>query len=633
MAKSVQAFLVLFRLNLSKFKMLSEQNQHIAKLKQLRSFSGSPGEFWPLYLENITHLVGAEYGLLQVQSPAANLDKNSEQIWKTMSVWPAIASVENAATMFSRAGHVAEHAAVSLIHRETTREDGFIVAGARLDLPEDQPVSVIAFTFDQDEVLPEALLKIQLLADIPAGYQENRSKRFIDKDVPQFAEALDIMVLLNGDIKYLKAVMTFCNEIAMRYGCSRVSLGWLRGNYVRVQSISHMEKFEKKMAVVQALEAVMEEALDQDEEILYPRPQGNTSVVHDHEKFARLEGIEHIVSLPVRIDDRAVAVLSCERNGKHFDEVEIRGLRLLCDQAARRLSDLHDQDRWFGARLAKSVKQGVANFFSVENTFSKLIGLTIFLCLCFMIFWKVPYRIEAPFILKTDDLLYIPSPYDGYIHEVFVQVGDTVAKGDPMLKLDDRELLLEESSAIADMSRYTREAEKARAVNGLADMRVALAMREQAHAQLKIVRYYLANASINAPFTGIVVEGDLTEMLGAPIRKGDILFKLALLEKLYVEVDIDERDIHELSGDETGEIAFVSQPQLKFPISVENIDPIAVTKESGNVFTLRSSLTEGAKSWWRPGMSGIAKVDAGKRSLLWIFTHRTVEFFRMLLWW
>ena len=618
--------------------MQEKQSQQIDELKRLRSFVGSPGEFWPLYLEKMARLIGAESGLLQVQPPPANLEQNSEKSWKTMSVWPTTVSANGAAvTLFNRAARVAEQASGSTSYREKITkgglEDGYIMVGVRLDLPEGQPVSVMVFTFAQDDMLDEALLRLQLLADLPAGYQANRSKRLIDKDVPQFAEALDMMVLLNSDIKYMKAVMTFCNEIATRYGCSRVSLGWLQGNYVRVQAISHMEKFEKKMVVVQALEAVMEEALDQDEEVLYPRPQGNNGVVRDHEKFAQLEGVACLASLPVRIDDDPVAVLSCERVDDQFSESDIRGLRLLCDQAARRLSDLQHQSRWFGARLAESCKQWLADFFTVENSFAKLIGVTICLCLCFMTFWKLPYRIEAPFILKTDDLLYIPSPYDGYIHEVFVQVGDRVDEGALLLKLDDRELFLEESSAIADMSRYTREAEKARAVNGLADMKIALAMRGQAHAQLKMVRHYLANAAINAPFTGIVVEGDLTEMLGAPIRKGDILFKLALLEKLYVEVDIDERDIHELSGNETGEIAFVSQPQLKFPIGVEQIDPVAVTKESGNIFILRSALTDDPKSWWRPGMSGIAKINVGKRSLLWIFTHRTVDFFRMLLWW
>jgi hypothetical protein len=32
-------------------------------------------------------------------------------------------------------------------------------------------------------------------------------------------------------------------------------------------------------------------------------------------------------------------------------------------------------------------------------------------------------------------------------------------------------------------------------------------------------------------------------------------------------------------------------------------------------------------------MSGIAKINAGERSLLWIITHRTVDFLRLKLWW
>ena len=622
-------------------RIMPEDKEHIIiELKKLREFNGSPGEFWPSYLEGAARLVGAECGLLHVLSPVPNSAEDSDGTWKPMAVWPAtFLSNKTAASIIERAGEVARQASVknSFIEKPEdagSSDDGPMV-GVCLDLPEGQPVSVVVFFFLKHEGFSaeEASLMLKLIADIPAGYQSSRSNRQAKEDVVQFAEALDMMVLLNEDLKYIKAAMTFCNEIAARYGCTRVSLGWLQGNYVRLQSISHMERFEKKMAVVQSLETVMEEAFDQDEEVLYPRPKGNNAVVRDHENYARIEGAEYIVSLPIRIDGGPVGVLTCERSGTHFNESEVRGLRLFCDQAARRLLDLKHKDRWFGARLGEAVKKAISGFFGIENTFAKAIGVVIFLCLCFMIFWKLPYRVEAPFILKTDDLLYIPSPYDGYIDEVFVQVGDTVDQGDLLLKLDDRELFLEESSAIADKSRYAREAEKARAVNALADMKIALAMKDQANAQLKMVRYYLENAAIKAPFAGIVVEGDLTKMLGAPVRKGDILFKLALIEKLYVEVDIDERDIHELFGNESGEIAFVSRPNLKFPIQVEKIDPVAVTKESGNIFVLRSSFTEEPSSWWRPGMSGIAKVNVGKRSLLWIFTHRTVDFFRMLLWW
>ncbi len=158
-------------------------------------------------------------------------------------------------------------------------------------------------------------------------------------------------------------------------------------------------------------------------------------------------------------------------------------------------------------------------------------------------------------------------------------------------------------------------------------------MVAQADAELDKVRYHIENATLTAAFEGIVVEGDLKEMLGAPVRKGDVLFKLADVSEMYVEIDVPERDIHELTVGGPGEIAFVSRPEERFAVSVVNIDPAAVTKEQGNVFLLRADLAQDPLYWWRPGMSGVAKVSVGDRNVLWILTHRTVDFFRLLLWW
>ena len=58
-----------------------------------------------------------------------------------------------------------------------------------------------------------------------------------------------------------------------------------------------------------------------------------------------------------------------------------------------------------------------------------------------------------------------------------------------------------------------------------------------------------------------------------------------------------------------------------------------MAREEGSVFLVRCELPEGHASWWRPGMTGVAKLNAGEHSLLWIFTHRTVDFLRLNLWW
>jgi multidrug efflux pump subunit AcrA (membrane-fusion protein) len=283
--------------------------------------------------------------------------------------------------------------------------------------------------------------------------------------------------------------------------------------------------------------------------------------------------------------------------------------------------------------MAMSMKEALAKLLGVEHTFPKLLGLFACVALAFLIFGQWSYRVEAPFMLKTDDLAFLPAPFDGYIHEVHVKVGDRVNVMSPLLSLDIRELLLEESTAIANQNRYAREAEKARAQNALADMRVALALEEQAKARLKMVRYHIDRAQVKTPFAGIVVEGDLKELLGAPVRKGDVLFKVARIEKMYSELKVDERDVQEVSQGASGEIAFVSRPDLKFPIRVERVDPVAIAEEGGNVFLVRGLFREETAAWWRPGMSGVAKIDVGERNLLWILTHRTVDFLRMWLWW
>jgi RND family efflux transporter MFP subunit len=254
------------------------------------------------------------------------------------------------------------------------------------------------------------------------------------------------------------------------------------------------------------------------------------------------------------------------------------------------------------------------------------------IALAVLFFGKMNYRVEAPFILRTDDIAILSAPFSGFIEEVPAQIGDTVKSNDVILQLDTRDLLLEEAAAVADLERFTREAEKARATNALADMRIGEAQAEQAQARLGLVRYHLSQATVGSPFDGVIVEGDLKKRIGAPVKPGDVLFKVARTDRMYIECDVKENDIHEVRGDGTGEIAFASQPRLKFPMKIERIEPVAQTKDQKNVFIVRCQFQESLQPWWRPGMSGVAKINVGPRTFFWIISHRTIDFLRMFFW-
>jgi multidrug resistance efflux pump len=218
------------------------------------------------------------------------------------------------------------------------------------------------------------------------------------------------------------------------------------------------------------------------------------------------------------------------------------------------------------------------------------------------------------------------------LRSVHVNVGDRVAAGAVLVELDTRDLLLEASMAQSEFQRAARETEKAQGARQLADMQISFARQQQAEARLNLIRHQLDNAQVRAPFSGIVTEGDLKKNLGAPLRKGDLLVKLAQAEESFIEIEIDQADVHLVQVGTRGEFALVGRPDQKFNLVIDRVDPASVSREGRTVYLARAQAQGPAQAWWRPGMGGTAKLDAGDRSLLWVMTHRTVRFLREFFW-
>ncbi len=607
----------------------------LSELTRLRQFAGSPAEFWNALLNCAGVLAGATQAILAVKKGA------TPETWQKLAQWPTQTPGDRFAQLFiKRLVEVVEQC--SSAGTACVCLEGAVTAGARpfaisvrLVIPNMQEpcVAVALVPAITEPQAHDILLRLQMLADTPVSYQMNQAAQQSRTDIDKFASVLDLMVLVNTEKKYLAAAMAFCNGVSAKFRCDRVSLGWEVNGFIRLQAISRTEKFERGMAAVKALEIAMEEALDQDEEVVWPVAEGISLVTRDHAAFAKDQGIQNLCSLPMRLDGKVVAVLTCERQGTPFSENDVKELRMACDQAVRRLADLKALDRWFGARMMAASREKLGKLVGVENTWAKCIGVLVSVGLILLVALRLNYRLEAKFILHSDELAYVTAPFEGFIDRVPVRVGDAVKSGQALLSLDRRDLELEESSAVADLARFAREAEKARAANLIADMRIAQAMADQAKSKLDLVRYRLDQADLKPPFDGVIVEGEQRERIGAPVKQGEVLFKVARADNIYVEAEVNERDVHELKPNATGELAFTSQPKLKFPMKVVRLIPAAQPKEAQNVFIVRCEVTVPREVWWRPGMTGIAKINVEKRSLLWIVSHRTIDYLRMLLWW
>jgi len=185
----------------------------------------------------------------------------------------------------------------------------------------------------------------------------------------------------------------------------------------------------------------------------------------------------------------------------------------------------------------------------------------------------------------------------------------------------------------SDIEKYLAEEDKARASGNLAELQVARTRREQSLSRVKRIEYQLQQAETKAPFAGVVVEGEKRELSGSTVRRGDKLYRIAEVRDLYVVLQVPERDLREIRMASQGELRLLGEPGKTIPFAISNFVPMAQVKgEEGNHFLLKAKFTEQTASWWRPGMTGLAKIEVGPRNLFWILFHPTVDRIRLWLW-
>jgi biotin carboxyl carrier protein len=475
--------------------------------------------------------------------------------------------------------------------------------------------------------------EIKMLAE---SYQSRRREQRTGEQVIGLSEVLDLGVALGEVTNFSTGALRLCHRLAALLGAARVSLGWMEGDSLQLRATSHGGRVNTSTQEAEALVRVMEEAADQNNEAAHPAIAGSHAINREHKSFSGEHQRAVVLSVPLRdaVKHEAMGVLLLERSAEDggWSESELERLRLVADLVAPRMSDLHASSGWWGKRLWRSLRKQAAGLLGAEHTGWKLAVVSLAVTVILLALIRVEHKVRAPFLLKTDAAALTSAPFAGYIDEVRFHLGDVVKKDQVLVTLDRRELLLEEANSIAGRDKNDREARSYEAQGKLAEALMAKSAQRQDEAKLAIIRHRLAMTEIRAPFDGVVVEGDLRERLSSPVQAGERLFKIVQVHDLLGQLQIDERDIGYLSQGQSGELAFASRPSDKFDVKIERFEPVAEVRQEGNVFVLRVQVLGEPQDWWRPGMSGVCKLNAGPSSLLWVICHRTVETLRMWLW-
>ncbi|MCP5109497.1 MAG: HlyD family efflux transporter periplasmic adaptor subunit, partial [bacterium] len=182
------------------------------------------------------------------------------------------------------------------------------------------------------------------------------------------------------------------------------------------------------------------------------------------------------------------------------------------------------------------------------------------------------------------------APFNGFIETASVRAGDLVATGDEITRLDSADLVLERLRWRSELDRLKAELRAAQAKYDRSQAAFLEAQVSQAEAKLKLTNTQLARTRITSPIDGLIVSGDLSQRLGAPVQPGEVLFEVAPLDAFRLDIFVDERDMRYVDLGQSGQLALTGRPEQPLDFEISRVTPVSEIRDSTNTFRVEATL-------------------------------------------
>jgi len=443
--------------------------------------------------------------------------------------------------------------------------------------------------------------------------------------------ALAEQVLSHNDLyaASLEAANRLCSELQ----CNRVSVGLKTGAAIQLQAISQIVKFDQRRALVRALEAAMEEAVDQQSIInIADTDSAQLLLTRAHLELQSTHGSMVACTIPLYSNGEAVGAVLLERDAEQgFPSDAVNRAANALAPMGPILQLIKTEQRSPLLRLRDWCKRT----FKLSNLPTTIKGRVIAglgsVLVLGILFVPVPYNVSAQASIEGSDKQVLVAPHAGYIKSAHARAGDRVKAGQLIASLEDRELMIEKQRWLGELGKLETSLARALSVRDRSELGMVQAKKAQVDAELALIEQKLTRSKLTAPFDGVLVSGDLNQALGAPVEVGQVLFEVASMESYRLVLEVEEHDVAGIGPNQKGVLRFSALPGNKHKIRTNSVIPVALTRERKSVFSIEAELDEQTDKL-RPGMRGVAKIRVGDKPLIMNWTHTLVAKMRLWFW-
>ncbi len=443
--------------------------------------------------------------------------------------------------------------------------------------------------------------------------------------------ALDVAASALSADSFDAAARAMVTELAVRLNAARVAVGWQRRRRVHIVALSHAVGVGPRSQATLGLASAMEEAIDHGASLLYPDASGEAlPSLSAHRRIVAEGAGPCLLTVPLVAQGGIVGAITIER-AEAFDQPAIDLAEAASGLVGPVLWQFRQRERWLTTIAADIALRTGRQLLGPSHFVLKLGTLASIAIVAFFAFYRTDYRVGGHAVVEGEVRRSIAAGLDGYVAAEYSRAGQVVHRGDVIARLDDSELALQRLRWIATREQHKLELDKALAAGQRSEVNIDGAQVNEAAAEIALLDAQLARTQITAPFDGVITNGDLSQSVGMPVQRAQVLFEIAPLDSYRVIVRVPDADIAHVAEGRPGSLILSALPGEQFGLHVVRITPIAEQAEGDNTFRVEAKLVS-ISDRLRPNMEGVARIDAGRHLLIWIWTHHLIDALRLKLW-
>jgi len=430
-----------------------------------------------------------------------------------------------------------------------------------------------------------------------------------------------------------------CNGLKTNLGCDQVSLGLVRKTSVDVVCVSGFDYLNPRSPGSRVIQQAMCECLDTVDIVTYQETSrtGTEQVPNNtgrlHKDWHDSTGASPVASIPLLYEEDVIAIVSLRNPaGSPFAAKQLKQVQELVTPMTSGLILLERANRSAVQRVVEDVVRLVNSFHGPGSFRRKLLAISAALVTCWSLTASTEYRLSSPCAVTATNDVILSAPFEGMVARALAQPGDRVRSGQILAVMDTRSLDAQRANLLAEVERCEVDSIRSMQSEDIATAAMADAERTAANAQIRMINRKRRAAQVLAPSRGVVLEAWLTSKVGEVMPIGEPLLRFAPEGNWRIALHVPEETAASLEIGQKAAAALSARPEVAVPCTIVRVEAATNVIDGENVVVAEAELSEAPPSWLRSGMSGVARVEVGRRPVWWVWAHRTLSKIRMQFW-